>query len=145
MSEFHAGKPWRKLSAEHKRLRCYDCGTTKDITSGHILAASQYKMFRLWTFNLCYQCMPCNLKLGTRTNWKHWKAPIIWSAYWMIKISIYIITFFAIITLIQFGVYDYKNGGTLTDQILDNYLQGPRYLGIGWDYFIEFLDWIDTL
>lgn len=131
MKPFHQTKPWRKVSAEHKKLRCYDCGATKDITSGHILAASRYKLFRLWKFNLCYQCMPCNLKLGTRTNWKHWKAPILWSAYMMIKLLCWAAGLVFTITLTLLLIYFYLDcwGGnhcTITHHIQDYALDGYR-------------------
>ena len=66
MSDIHKTRAWAKLSKAHKQLSCVDCGATTDIQSGHILAASRFKMSRLWMWNLKHQCRACNLKQGTK-------------------------------------------------------------------------------
>ena len=66
MSNFHQSRAWQKLSKDFKSHRCHDCGSSKDIQAGHILAAKRFPMARLWKVNLKKQCKPCNLKQGVK-------------------------------------------------------------------------------
>jgi len=130
VSDFHTGKPWRKLSKEHKTLRCIDCRTDKDITSGHILPASRFKMSRLWMSNLVAQCRSCNAKLGNKIRWsmRAVQLLVVYGAmkfiYWTI-----IILYFSLTTAVM--VMDISTGGmetSFTGQVLIGTLEQIQQL-----------------
>jgi hypothetical protein len=117
LSEFHKSPAWSKLAKKHKALVCSDCGSTKDIQSGHILPASRFKMSRLWMINLKYQCQPCNLKQGAKLRFDLLTAKLL-GLYWMIKIMSYIAKGLVIFILIRFLWLDHQyNASIITDHI----------------------------
>ena len=119
---FHQSKAWKKLAKEHKLNRCKDCGKTEDIQSGHILAASRFPMFRLWEYNLKYQCGPCNLKQGTKTKWSI-KAIYLWSLYVLVKIVRYSIIALCYFILFRYAYLDIEfNNSTITNHIKTDFI-----------------------
>ena len=130
MSEFHSGKPWQKLSKEHKTLRCIDCGTDKDITSGHILAVARFPMAKLWKCNLVYQCRSDNSKQGTKLKFNLRTIKLL-GYYFMIKFIYWlvIILYFSLTTAVM--VMDISTGGfetSFTGQILIESWEAIRLL-----------------
>lgn len=120
MSEFHSSKPWQKLSAEFKTLRCVDCKSKEDIEAGHVLPAASWKMMRLWKSNLVPQCRSCNAKLGSKIHWQP-RAIILILEYGMIK-GIYWLTIILYFSLTTAVIYkDVSTGGmetSFTGQVL---------------------------
>ena len=119
MTKFHQSKAWGKLAKAHKALVCSDCGSTKDIQSGHILPASRFKASRLWMINLKYQCQPCNTKQGAklRCDLLTLKLLIIYGAVLILKTLIIVI----VISLAARFIYLDINRGpidtTITNQV----------------------------
>ena len=123
MSEFHNSPAWAKLSADFKTLKCVDCGSDKDIQAGHILAASRFKMARLWKSNLITQCGPCNAKLGTDIWWG-WQALKLLLVYGMIKLLTYGINILIFLVLARFIYLDITyNSSTITHQIQADFIE----------------------
>lgn len=120
MSEFHKSRAWKKLAKDHKINLCIDCGTDKDITSGHILPVSRFTMSKLWKCNLVYQCQPCNSKQGTKLKFNLRTMKIL-GYYAMLKLLYYtvIILYFSLTTTVMYK--DISTGGwetSFTGQIL---------------------------
>ena len=118
---FHQTDAWKKASKAHKQLICCDCGSSTDIQSGHILAASRYPMMRLWKSNLILQCKLCNLKLGTDIHWSIQAVKLL-VIYWMIKILTYLVIFLIFVSAVGIaGRYWWldteNNASTITDHI----------------------------
>lgn len=117
LSDFHGSKDWQKAAKEHKTNRCIDCGTDKDITSGHILPVSRFKMSRLWKSCLVYQCQPCNAKLGNKIRWSLQAIKLL-GIYGAMKFIQYLLAIMVIATLLRYQYLDViYNNSTITDQI----------------------------
>jgi len=117
MSDFHTGKPWRKLSKDFKTLKCVDCGKSEDIEAGHILPASRFKMSRVWMFNLVAQCRSCNAKLGNKIRWSI-RAVQLLVVYGMIRFLMYSVIILILALLARYYYLDTQfNNSTITDQI----------------------------
>jgi len=137
MSDFHKSRRWRKLAKVHKTLICHDCGSTKDIQSGHILAAKRFKMSRLWRINLKHQCQPCNLKQGIKLR-KDLLTLKLLMVYGMIKLGKYLSTGIIIAVLGGFIYYDQTgNGGTISSHMMADAMDIPRWIGEGWEWLEE--------
>jgi hypothetical protein len=117
MSKFHNSKEWQRLAKAHKQLSCSDCGSKKDIQSGHILPASRFKMMSLWKSNLIAQCLPCNRKLGAKIHWSLQAIKLL-VIYGMIKLIMYLSLTLIIVILCRFIYLDvYYNASTITNQM----------------------------
>ena len=117
MSNFHQSKRWRKLSKEHKTIRCIDCKSTFEIESAHYLPQKRFPMMRLWKSNLYYGCSACNGKLGDKIKWS-FKAIKLLAIYGMIKLTIYLSLAAFILILGRFLYLDYTyNDSTIINQM----------------------------
>jgi len=127
---FHQTAPWQKLSKDFKTLKCVDCGKSEDIEAGHILPAANWKMARLWRWNLIHQCHSCNAKLGCKIRWSIQAIKLLTvyiamkAIYWLV-----IILYFSLTTSVM--VMDIASGGmetSFTGQILIESLEQLQQL-----------------
>lgn len=124
MSDFHNSASWRKLSKDFKTLKCHDCGSTKDIQAGHILAASEYPMARLWKINLKKQCQPCNLKQGVhlRRDWLTIKLLFYYGVIMILKILPWAIIVLALVIDQSRGPWDTTIAYQIAGPIIEYFL-----------------------
>ena len=109
MSKFHQSKAWTKLAKRHKQLTCDDCGSVKDIQSGHILPQKRFPMFRLRMFNLRYLCAVCNVKQSDKLQ-INFRTLILLGLYYMIKILRWVVTVIVIVMMSYFIYVDVNRG-----------------------------------
>ena len=130
MTKFHKSNAWRKLSKEFKTPTCEDCGSTKELQSGHILAASRFDMSKLWKSNLKLQCQTCNLKQGVRIKWSTQAIKLL-AVYGMIKALRLMVMVIVIVVLSYFIYVDVNRGPwdtTITYQIYSELLSAFQSL-----------------
>lgn len=117
MSKFHNSKEWQRLAKAHKQLSCSDCGSKKDIQSGHILAASRFPMSKLWMINLKHQCKPCNLNQGVKLQFNTSTIKLL-VIYMLIKFIKNLFVFIVLVLLARYCYLDIEyNASTITNQI----------------------------
>ncbi len=74
---FHQTPRWTRTAQLHKELakpRCYHCGVTENLQSGHIVAQSVYKRIAYKLWNLRLECASCNSSRGNKLYWWEWST-----------------------------------------------------------------------
>jgi len=138
MTEFHSKPAWRKLSKDFKTLRCHDCGSTKDIQAGHILAAKRFKMSRLWRINLKHQCQPCNLQQGIklRKDLLTLKLLVIYMIAFIIRWGWTVIVTIIAVAYLYLDCWG-GNHCTITHEIQAYIMDIPGWISIAIDWVVE--------
>lgn len=130
--KFHQSRQWRRLSKEFKTQRCYDCGSSKELQAGHVLAASKFPMSALWRSNLKMQCATCNQKQGTKLK-LDLKTIKLLMEYAVIKTLKVVVMSIIVILFFRFVYLDITyNGSTISNQMKYDTLEY-------WDKLIELL------
>lgn len=117
MSNFHQSSAWQRLAKRHKQLTCDDCGSVKDIQSGHILPQKRFPMSRLWMINLKYLCAVCNVKQSDKLQINIRTLQLL-GIYYMIKIVRWVVLVIVIGLMSRFIYLDVANNDSaITNQM----------------------------
>ena len=129
MSKFHQSAEWTKLAKKHKQLSCDDCGSVKDIQSGHILPQKRFPMSRLWMINLKYLCAVCNLQQGDKLQY-NLRTFYLLVIYMFIKLFRIIIISLIIILISRFIYVDLNRGPVDTSISYQVYTDLIKLIGL---------------
>ena len=129
MSKFHQSAEWTKLAKKHKQLSCDDCGSVKDIQSGHILPQKRFPMSRLWMINLKYLCSACNLQQGDKLQY-NLQTLCLRGLYMFIKLFRIIIISLIIILISRFIYVDLNRGPVDTSISYQVYTDLIKLIGL---------------